>query len=193
MQLAADGALDEWLVVIGHDGFHRQPILRRGFAGAHIARAGEGEVERARDGRGAEREHIHMRAELLEAFLVRDAEALFLVDDHEAEILEFHIRLHQPMRADDNIHRAQGLVGLADQCAHGVAVTQVEGQYRTPFSQLRRQRLQRIDPGARQSDSGARAMQMMRDRATYAARSAGHQGGFSRKIKHGSWLPKTAW
>ena len=43
--------------------------------------------------------------DLLEALLVRHAEALLLVDDDQAEVLERHVLLEQPVRADDDVHR----------------------------------------------------------------------------------------
>ena len=42
----------------------------------------------------------------LEHLLVLDAEPLLLVDDRQAEVLEAHVLLHQPMRADDDVHLA---------------------------------------------------------------------------------------
>ena len=47
----------------GDDGLDRQPVVRRRLDGAHVARAGEREVKRARNRRGAEREHVHQRAQ----------------------------------------------------------------------------------------------------------------------------------
>ena len=45
-------------------------------------------VQRARDGRGGQRQHVHLAAQLLEPLLVRHAEALLLVDDQQAQVLE---------------------------------------------------------------------------------------------------------
>ena len=91
----------------GDDGLDRQPVVRRRLDGAHVARAGEREVERARNRRGAQREHIHQRAQRLELLLVHHAEALLLVNDHQPEVLERDVALHQPVRADDDVHRAR--------------------------------------------------------------------------------------
>ena len=41
---------------------------------------------------------------MLKALLVADAEALFFVNDHKPKVLEVHVRLDQPVRADDDIH-----------------------------------------------------------------------------------------
>ena len=42
----------------------------------------------------------HLGAQLLQLLLLAHAEALFLVDDDQAEILEAHVRLQQLVRAD---------------------------------------------------------------------------------------------
>ena len=63
-----------------------QPVLRRRLDDAHVAHAGEGQVERPRNGRGRQRQHVDLRAQLLEALLVGHAEALLLVDDDEAQV-----------------------------------------------------------------------------------------------------------
>ena len=47
-----------------------------------------------------------MGAKHFKPFLVRDTEALLLIDHHQAKVLELHIRLNQPVRANHNIHRA---------------------------------------------------------------------------------------
>ncbi len=106
IQLPPDGVADQPLVVGGDDGFDGQPVLRRRFDGAHVARAGQGEVKRARNGRGRQRQDIDQRAQLFEPFLVQDAEALLFVDDDQAQILEYNVALQEAMGADDDVHRA---------------------------------------------------------------------------------------
>ena len=49
-----------------------------------------------------------VRAQRLQRFLLAHAEALFFVDDHQAEILEAHVVLQQAMRADDDVDLAFG-------------------------------------------------------------------------------------
>ena len=120
IQFALDGVANDALVVLRDDGFDRQPIVRRGFDRAHVARAGQREIKRARNGRGAQREHIHQLAQHLELFLVHHAEALLFVDDDQAEIFERDVVLHQPMRADDNIHRARGQIATTFCCSRRV-------------------------------------------------------------------------
>ena len=106
VQFALDGVADDALVELGDDGFDRQAVLRRRLDGAHVAGAGEREVKRARDRRGAQREHVHQRAQTLEFFLVQHAETLFLVNHHQAEVFEGDVVLNQPVGADDDVHRA---------------------------------------------------------------------------------------
>ncbi len=105
IDLALDGVADQPFVVLRDERLHRQAVLRRRFDGAHVARAGQRQVKRARNGRGGEGQDIDHRAQALEFFLVQDAEALFLVDHHQAQILERQCRFAQPMRADDDIDR----------------------------------------------------------------------------------------
>ena len=64
--------------------------------------------KRARDRRRGQREHMHLGAQLLELFLVRDAEMLLLVDDDQAEILELDGLAEQRMGADDDVDGAVG-------------------------------------------------------------------------------------
>src|SRR5262249_52893733 len=79
IELAANGIADDALVILRDDRFHRQAIVRRSLYGAHVARTGERQVERAWNRRGAEREDVHELSEHFEFFLVQNAEALLLV------------------------------------------------------------------------------------------------------------------
>ena len=53
-----------------------------------VADAGERQVERPRDRRRRQRQHVDLAAQLLEPLLGGDAEALLLVDDDQAEVAE---------------------------------------------------------------------------------------------------------
>ncbi len=68
------------------EGAHRETVDRRRRDDRELAHAGHGELERARDRRRRERQHMDLGAELLQPLLVVDAEMLLLVDDDEAEI-----------------------------------------------------------------------------------------------------------
>ena len=51
---------------------------------------------------------MHFGAQLLEPFLMRDAEMLLLVDDDQPEILELDVFAEKRMGADDDIDTAFG-------------------------------------------------------------------------------------
>ena len=87
---------------------HRQPIHRRRSDDRQFAHAGQRQLQRARDRRGAQRQHMHLGAQLLQPLLVRNAEMLLLVDDQQAEIPELDRLAEQRMGADDDVDRAVG-------------------------------------------------------------------------------------
>jgi len=87
-ELHLDGGADELFVKLGDDGLDGHAVFGWGLDDGHVAEADERHVERARDGRGGHGEHVDGGAHLLQALLVADAEALFFVDDEEAEVLE---------------------------------------------------------------------------------------------------------
>ena len=66
----------------------RQTLFRRRVQVGDVADAGQRHVERARNWRGGESQHIHFGPEFLEMLLVGHAKALFLVDDDQPEVLE---------------------------------------------------------------------------------------------------------
>ena len=68
----------------------------------------ERHVERARDRRRGERQHVDLGAQPLQPLLLAHAEAVLLVDDDEAEALELDVGLQQLVRADDDVDRAVG-------------------------------------------------------------------------------------
>jgi hypothetical protein len=60
--------------------------LRRRLDHAHVARPRQAQVQRARNGRGGQRQHVDHLAQPLEVLLRRHPEALFLVDDHQPQV-----------------------------------------------------------------------------------------------------------
>ncbi len=106
VQLAQDRLAHQRLVELAHEGLDRQALLGRRVDGAQVAHAGQAHVQGARDRRGGERQHVHLGAQLLDALLVRHAEALLLVDDQQAQVLERHILAQQAMRADHQVDAA---------------------------------------------------------------------------------------
>ena len=84
----------------------RQALFWRGIDGRNVAHAAERHVQRARDRRRSQRQHIDFRAHLLELLFMGHAETLFFIDDQQAEILEIHVGRQQPVGPDHNIHFA---------------------------------------------------------------------------------------
>ena len=105
-QFLLDRVRDDAGVVLEHVRLHGVPVVRRLLDDRHVADAGERHVQRAGDRRRRKRQHVGRLADLLEALLLLDAEALLLVDDDEAEVLELHVLGDKPVRADDQVDAA---------------------------------------------------------------------------------------
>jgi hypothetical protein len=85
------------------EGLDGEALLRRGGDDGKVADAFERHRERARDRRRGERKHVDFRAQPLERLLLPHAEAVLLVDDHQAQALELHVLRKQLVRADDDV------------------------------------------------------------------------------------------
>ena len=87
-------------------------IGRRSSGGVSITDrsriAGERQVQRPRDRRRREGQHVDLVAEPLEPLLGGHPEALLLVDDDQPQVLEPHVLREQPVRADDDVHGPVG-------------------------------------------------------------------------------------
>ena len=94
-ELAPDGVGDDAPVMLEHICLHRLAVDGRDLDGRHVADARKRHVERSGDGRCRERQRVDLTGELLELFLVRYAEALLLVDDEKAQVLEVQVLLQQ--------------------------------------------------------------------------------------------------
>ena len=60
-------------------------------------------MQRARDGRGGQRQHVELRAQLLQPLFLHDTEAVLFVDDQETQPLEANVALEQAVRADHDV------------------------------------------------------------------------------------------
>ena len=107
IQLPLDGITNYALIVRRGNRLHRQAVVWRCLDGAHVPRAGEGEVERAGNRRGAKRQHIHHRAQAFEFFFVQHAEALLFINHYKSKVFESDVILNDAMRADNDVHRAR--------------------------------------------------------------------------------------
>ena len=56
------------------------------------------------------RQHVHLEPQRAQQLLLRDAEALLLVDDHEPERLRDHVTREDPVRPDEDVDLALGEV-----------------------------------------------------------------------------------
>ena len=106
LEFLLDGRLDQLLVPACDHGLNRHAILGWRFDHAHVAQADQRHVQRARDGRGRHRQHVHLLAHLLQALFVADAEALLFVDDQQAEVGELDILRQHAVRADEDVDLA---------------------------------------------------------------------------------------
>ena len=95
-------------VVLPHVHDHGTAPGRRRRDQAHVAHAARGHLHGSRNGRCREREHVDLLAQVFELLLVLHAKALFLVDDHQAQVLGVHVGRKQAVRADQHIDRALG-------------------------------------------------------------------------------------
>ena len=107
LDLALERELDELLVVLADRGADRAAPLGRRLDDRDVAHAGEREVQGARDRRRAEREHVDLEPQRLEQLLLRDAEPLLLVEDHEPELLRDHVAAEDAVRADEDVDLAR--------------------------------------------------------------------------------------
>ena len=103
-QLPFNRVSDNAAVVFQHIGLYRMPVHRGLLNCGHVADAADCHVERARNRRRGKRKHIHACEQLFKALLVFDAEALFFIDNSEAQIFEFDVLLHDAVRTNDNIN-----------------------------------------------------------------------------------------
>ena len=94
-QLALDRLAQQRRGRSGRRSADRQPIGGRRRDDRDLAQPAHRHLQRARDRRRGQRQHVDLRAQLLEALLVGDAEALLLVDDHQAEVLEADVARQQ--------------------------------------------------------------------------------------------------
>ncbi len=103
-QRLADGDRVE-LADIGANG---QPVDRGRGDDRQVAHAGQGQLQRARNGRRGQGQDMHLGPHFLQPLLVGDAKVLFLVDDQQPQLLEADPLGQQRVGADDDVHRAIG-------------------------------------------------------------------------------------
>src|SRR5262249_61319164 len=80
---------------------------RRHRQRADRADAEQRAVQRARDRRRRQRQHVEIGTQLLEALLLAHAEPLLLVDDDQREVAPRELAAEDLVRADDDVDRAR--------------------------------------------------------------------------------------
>ena len=105
-QLAPYRLVDDRLVVLQHIGLHGLTVQRRLLKHAHVAQSAHCHVQRPRDRGCRQCKHVYILYKFLEALLLLNAEALFLVDYRKPQIAEHNVFLHKAVSAYDHIYLA---------------------------------------------------------------------------------------
>ena len=105
-QLLLDGDAHQVVAVLADVGADLVAAARRRLDDRDVADAAERHLQRARDGRGRQAHHVDLQLEVAQQLLLAHAEALLLVDDHQAEVLGMHVGGEQAVRADQHVELA---------------------------------------------------------------------------------------
>ena len=106
--LALDRVADRRVVDPRHEGTHCAAVGRRCRDQRQVAQVGHRQVQRARDRRRGQRQHVDLGPRPLDPLLVGDPEALLLVDHQQTEVLPPHVGRQQPVGADHDVELALG-------------------------------------------------------------------------------------
>ncbi len=103
--LTVNGLLDHHAVKRHHKSSRRQPVNRRGGDNAQLFHAGQRHLQRPRDRRRRQGQHMNIGFQIFEFFFMRNPKMLFFVNNQQPQIAEFDIVGQQCVGADDNVHR----------------------------------------------------------------------------------------
>ena len=98
-----DGIADDAGVVFGDIGLDRETVGRRRFDDAHFPQIDQRHVQRPRNRRRTQGQDIDIGCPSLPFFLLGYAEALFFIDDQEAQVLEFDLLVEQAVGPDEDV------------------------------------------------------------------------------------------
>ena len=107
-ELLLDRDAHQVVVVLADVGADLVPAARRRLDDRDVADARERHLQRARDRRRREAQHVDLHLEVAQQLLLAHAEALLLVDDHQAEVLGPHVGREQAVGADEHVDLAGG-------------------------------------------------------------------------------------
>ena len=125
IEFARDRFFDQRVIERLHEREHRRPIARRRLHEREIAQPRQALVQRTRNRRGREREHIGLQLELLEPFLVLHTEAMLFIDHDEPEIRKLDVGAEQAVRPDHDVDLL--LLELLDD--HGLFLGRLEAAH----------------------------------------------------------------
>ena len=107
---ALDLALDRLphqVLVVGPDvGADRPAALGRRLDHRDVAQTGQAHLQRPRDRRRREGQHVDLQLQLAQQLLLLDPEALLLVDDQQAQLLGADVAGEQAVGADQDVDLA---------------------------------------------------------------------------------------
>ena len=106
VELQANRRRDHVRIVLAHVDDDRAPARWRRGDEAHIAHARNSHLHGARNRRCRKREHVDLLAQVLELLFMLHAEALLLVDDHQAQVVGVDVGGKQAVRAHQHVHLA---------------------------------------------------------------------------------------
>ena len=106
MMFAQQSLAHHHIVPFHHIGADSQSVDRWGLDRGKLAQPSHCHLQGARDGRGGQGQDMHVSAQSLQAFLMRDSETLLFVDNNKAKITEVRALRQDGMRADDDVHIA---------------------------------------------------------------------------------------
>ena len=105
-QLKTDGLLDDLGIKGVYLGVYRVAVGRRCLYHGEVACAHDRELQGTRYRGCCHGECVHIHLQLAQFLFYRNAELLFLVDDEQSQVLEFHLFACELVGADDNIYLA---------------------------------------------------------------------------------------
>ena len=111
LDLAPQRTRDLLVVVLADMRVDRAATPRRRGDDGDVPQTRERHVQRARDRRGRQREHVDLGAHLAQQLLLGHAEALLLVDDHEPQVVGHDIARQHAVRTDQEVDLAVAEIG----------------------------------------------------------------------------------
>ena len=109
--LKVDGIGNHFFVKGMHLGVDGIAVRRRCLHHAHVSCPHQRKLQGARNGRGTHGECVHIGLHLAQFFFHGHAKLLFLVNDEQSQILEFHRLAYQFVCTHDDVDLARLKVG----------------------------------------------------------------------------------